>query len=99
MPVRGVEDGIVPRSQRSQEAREAEGVPEGVGLLERNDPDAEAFGEGGAAGGEEQVHLRPGQRLAQRERERDREQRVSHPVVGTDYQDARDAIGSREPPV
>ena len=45
MPVRGVDDGVVAAAQGAQEAEESQRVPEGIGLLERNDAQAQAFRE------------------------------------------------------
>src|SRR3954465_5165172 len=46
----------------------------------------------GAAGGEKQIDLGPRQRLLQRQRERDGEERVSPPVGGGDREDSRQPL-------
>jgi hypothetical protein len=96
MPVRRIEDGVVAAAQGAQEPQELQRVAEGVGLLERNEAEAEAFREVRVPGGEKQIHLRSGDRLAQSEAERDGEERVSHPVVGADDEEPPQAVGARE---
>ncbi|TMB38524.1 MAG: hypothetical protein E6J62_03315 [Deltaproteobacteria bacterium] len=74
-------------------------MAEGVGLLERHDAEAEAFREVRAPRGEKKIHLRSRKRFAQGEAERDGEERVSHPVVGADDEDAPQCFGAGKTPL